>query len=494
MAEEKTPVIDENQRRVAQKIMDMAPKYQVNPDFALALAMAENMFRDKESNKGAIGPMQLMPDTAKFLGVDPYDEDQNIEGGLRLIRQLTGHKQVGLDPIRVLAGYHSGPEHKFFKTNNADDLGPNALNYIDRVATFAGGQLPPVLLSEEALSAPQTTTPSEGGGNVEVSEEDMARQAAQKRLAAMQVLGTGAGATASTVMDTAGRIGNKTLDAVAERVAQTMANKPPAGALPTSAPVTPVEPTLPTQTSAQASQPSAQSTRIMQGGQGDPLGTTGRARQEGYNTETSRRAAVANEMKAMNPQARRVLANAPGMTSTPSGVLYPTIEMRPTAGPRPQPAPSVLKVRGGVPYQPPPPDLLGGVRPGGEPVMGTPVEPVAPRPTGALPSKPSLTRQAIDLSRQAMNIPVLSPAVTGALGGFGAVTQADDAARRWNQEDYLGAGISGIGALGSAAAVIPHPLTRVVGGGLALAAPMANMIVDYMRQTSPLNQARPTGR
>ena len=129
--------------------------------------------------------------------------------------------------------------------------------------------------------------------------------------------------------------------------------------------------------------------------------------------------------------------------------------------------------------------------------MGQPVAQTAPRPAGALPPpKPSLARQAIDVGRKAMNIPVLSPALTGALGGYGAVTLADDASQRLDRGDYVGAGISGVGALGSAAAVIPHPATRIVGGGLALAAPMANMIVDYMRQTSPLSQAKqtPTGR
>ena len=110
--------------------------------------------------------------------------------------------------------------------------------------------------------------------------------------------------------------------------------------------------------------------------------------------------------------------------------------------------------------------------------------------------KPSLARQAINLGRKAMDIPVISPAATGALGGFGAFTEASDAAERYKRGDMLGAGISGIGALGSAAAVIPHPMTRVVGGGLAMAAPMANMIVDYMRQSSPLSQAKqnPAGR
>ena len=491
MADEKKPLLNENQLRVAQKIMDMAPKYGVNPDFALGIAMQENMFRDKTSEKGAIGPMQLLPDTAKGLGVDPYDEDDNIKGGMLLIKQLTGDKRVGLDPIRVLVGYHSGPDVQFFKTNSVEDLRPNALNYVDKVSDFTGGTLPSVLLSEEQINAPPPA--AEGNGTVEVSEQDMANQASEKRMKAMQVLGAGAGATASTLMDTTGRIGNKVMDVVADRVSQSAANKPPTGALPTpSAPAARVEPVLSSQTPPQSS---AQSTRIMQGGQGDPLGTTGRARQEGYNTETARRAAVANEVKAVNPQARQVLANAPGMTSTPSGVLYPSTEMRPTAGARPEP--SKLTVRGGVPYQPPLPDQLAGVRPGGDPVMGQPVAQTAPRPAGALPPpKPSLARQAIDVGRKAMDIPVLSPALTGALGGYGAVTMADDARQRYSQGDYVGAGISGVGALGSAAAVIPSPWTRGIGGGLAMAAPMANMIVDYMRQTSPLSQAKqtPTGR
>jgi hypothetical protein len=494
MADEKKPLLNENQLRVAQKIMDMAPKYGVNPDFALGIAMQENMFRDKTSEEGAIGPMQLLPSTAKGLGVDPYDEDDNIKGGMLLIKQLTGDKRVGLDPIRVLVGYHSGPDVQFFQTNNVEDLRPNALNYVDKVSDFTGGTLPSVLLSEEQINAPPPA--AEGNGTVEVSEQDMANQVAEKRLDAMKVLGAGAGATASTLMDTTGRIGNKVVDVVADRVSQSMANKPPTGALPTppapAAPTARIDPVLSSQTPPQSS---AQSTRIMQGGQGDPLGTTGRARQEGYNTETARRAAVANEVKAVNPQARQVLANAPGMTSTPSGVLYPSTEMRPTAGARPQT--SALTVRGGAPYQPPLPDQLAGVRPGGDPVMGQPVAQTAPRPAGALPPpKPSLARQAIDVGRKAMNIPVLSPALTGALGGYGAVTLADDARQRYSQGDYVGAGISGVGALGSAAAVIPSPWTRGIGGGLAMAAPMANMIVDYMRQTSPLSQAKqtPTGR
>jgi hypothetical protein len=476
MAKEKKPLLDENQERVARKILETAPKYGINPDFALSIAMAENMFRDATSEKGAIGPMQLMPDTAKGLGVDPYDEDDNIKGGLMLIKQLTGDKRIGSDPIRVLAGYHSGPDLKYFETNNYADLGPNALKYIDRIGKFTDDNIPSVLVE----------IPKEGNGTVEVSEEDrklaeakaMDIENQQKRLEMGQAAGATLGAGVGIGYD--------------------LMKKPSGGALPSAAPPAPPSPPAmgrvePSMTSQPSSQPSAQSTRIMQGGQGDPLDTTGRARQEGYNTETARRAAVANEMKATNPQAKQVLARAPGMTSSPSGVLYPSTEMRPTAGPRPQP--SGLTVRGGAPYQPMPPDRLANVRPGGDPTMGSPM-PQAPAPSGALPAqKPSLARQAINMGRQAMNIPVIGSGLTGALGGYSAITQAEDAAQRFNKGDYLGAGISGVGALGSAAAVIPNPLTRGVGGGLAMAAPMANMIVDYMRQSSPLSQAQtPTRR
>lgn len=58
------------------------------------------------SRKGARGVMQLMPRTARGLRVDPRDPRQNIEGGLRYLRQLYDRfKQWDL----ALAAYHSGP-------------------------------------------------------------------------------------------------------------------------------------------------------------------------------------------------------------------------------------------------------------------------------------------------------------------------------------------------------------------------------------------------
>lgn len=93
-----------------QVIAEMAEQYGLPAKFVASVARTESAYRmDAVSAKGAIGVMQLMPGTARDLGVDPSDVRQNIEGGTKLLRDLLVQYQNDPDQVRkALAAYNAG--------------------------------------------------------------------------------------------------------------------------------------------------------------------------------------------------------------------------------------------------------------------------------------------------------------------------------------------------------------------------------------------------
>ena len=89
-------------------IESAARKYKVDPKLVAAVAEVESNGRQEAvSSVGAIGVMQLKPDTAASLGVDPYDKQQNIEGGAKYLRQMLD--TFGGDLKKAVAAYNAGP-------------------------------------------------------------------------------------------------------------------------------------------------------------------------------------------------------------------------------------------------------------------------------------------------------------------------------------------------------------------------------------------------
>lgn len=94
--------------RYAAKVNELAQRYDLSASLIEALVWQESRWRENAvSSAGARGLAQLMPGTAKYLGVNPDDPMQNLEGGARYLREQLNRFDGNLE--HALAAYNAGP-------------------------------------------------------------------------------------------------------------------------------------------------------------------------------------------------------------------------------------------------------------------------------------------------------------------------------------------------------------------------------------------------
>lgn len=103
-----TTIAGKAKSQILNLISQLSKKYDIDEKLVQAVVRQESGFNPKaKSSAGAMGLMQLMPATAKGLGVnDPYNPVQNLDGGIRHLKGLLAKYNNNL--VLALAAYNAG--------------------------------------------------------------------------------------------------------------------------------------------------------------------------------------------------------------------------------------------------------------------------------------------------------------------------------------------------------------------------------------------------
>jgi hypothetical protein len=119
-------------------VHEKAANYNIDPSLIKAVIKTESNWNNRAiSRKGAMGLMQLMPATAIDMNVrDPFDPEDNIEGGTKYLRYLL--ERFNGDLTLALAAYNAGP-----KTVEKFGYIPpftETRQYVDKVLSLCNGK------------------------------------------------------------------------------------------------------------------------------------------------------------------------------------------------------------------------------------------------------------------------------------------------------------------------------------------------------------------
>ena len=127
------------QREIDAAINKAASRHNVDPNLVRALVKVESNFNPNAiSRKGAMGLMQLMPQTARSLNLkNPFDPQENIDAGVRHLKQLL--QNYGGDVRLSLAAYNAG-SGAVARSRGVPNFAETR-NYVRRITNLYDGNL-----------------------------------------------------------------------------------------------------------------------------------------------------------------------------------------------------------------------------------------------------------------------------------------------------------------------------------------------------------------
>lgn len=122
-------------------IREAAERHQLNPNLIKAVMRQESGNKPcVVSEKGAMGLMQIMPETAETMKTkDPFDPAQNIEAGARYLKDML--KRFKGDVRLALAAYNAGPEKVDGPTPAVPDIAETR-DYVESITAALHGEAP----------------------------------------------------------------------------------------------------------------------------------------------------------------------------------------------------------------------------------------------------------------------------------------------------------------------------------------------------------------
>lgn len=423
--------LSDDQLRVAVKIIEASSAVGIDPNYALSMGYVESRFNPKVPNSpaGAIGVMQLLPGTAKDMGVDPSNLDENILGGVKYMKYLLEHPNVNGDTNLMVAAYHEGPNSEFFKTGDKSKISDAGVMYTHAVNQLMQGKMPgqqPPEAETAAAAPPETPPPADDLYSMQLAQPTAEEVKAQQERGFSPLAMAGGALPGAAIGTAAGAYQSRPVQGVLSALSNLGG---PGGPIPQA----------PTGPATAGSLPPAQgpATRTPIGGRG---------------TFEYGRAFGMTDFDA---------ARAADMSKRPGGAWDVARQV----------AEAEQKIGPGYRMVPERADLMLPESAGGGP-RGARRVPIPPVPAPRTP-----------LTQQVSGAMARHPMIAGPLAGASMGAQAAEAAERYRAGDIPGATVMGTGALGSAAAMMPRLLPKASPIGLAasLAAPAITGIMDYTR-------------